>query len=119
MEPAGYEVMADPTNVKITSWPPEPALGDLRASAAQGQGIPLAVAAQAARALISSRIDRPTEVALALRAAIVSSIPVCIGICEDLCTWSDYTVEVMLFDNPIISITVQGTTKLTRCDQER
>jgi hypothetical protein len=110
--------MADPANVKVARWPPEPALGDLRASAAHGQGISLAVAAQAARALISSRIDGPIGVALALRAAIFSTVPVCIGICEELCTWSDYTVEVLLFDHPIVSITVQGTTKLTRCDQE-
>ena len=111
--------MAEPANVRVASWPAVAAPMDHRAGPANGGGISLAVAAQAARAIISSRVDRPTGVALDLRAAILSSIPVCIGICEELCTWSDYTVDVLLFDHPVISITVQGTTKLRRCDQER
>lgn len=111
--------MADHMNVKVASWPPELARVDRRAGSTQAQGISLGVAVQAARAIVASRMAGPTGAALDLRAAILGSIPVCIGICEELCTWSDYTVDVLLFDHPIISITVQGTTKLTRCDQER
>lgn len=111
--------MADSANVKVASWPPEPALFDLRSSAGQIQGVPLAVAVQAARASITGQMNGSTGVALTLRAAIVNSIPICLDVFEDLCTWSDYTVEVLLFDHPLVSITVQGTTKLTRCDRER
>ena len=108
--------MAESTSVRLIAWPVEPARAAHLFGAGAGAGVSLAFAASAARALVSTRIERPLALALQVRAAIRDTVPVCIGICEELCTWSDYMVQLSIFDHPVVSITVQGTTRLTRCE---
>jgi hypothetical protein len=42
-------------------------------------------------------------------------VPVCIRVCEPICARSDYTIAVTLFDRPVASITVSGTTRIENC----
>jgi hypothetical protein len=42
-------------------------------------------------------------------------IPVCIRVCEPICARSDYTIGITLFDRPVATINVSGTTRIENC----
>jgi hypothetical protein len=46
-------------------------------------------------------------------------VPVCIRVCEPICARSDYTIGITVFDRPVASITVSGTTRIENCGGNR
>jgi len=42
-------------------------------------------------------------------------VPVCIRVCEPVCARSDYGIGITLFDRPVATIRVSGTTRIDNC----
>jgi len=42
-------------------------------------------------------------------------IPVCIRVCEPICARSDYSIGITVFDRPVATINVSGTTRIDNC----
>jgi len=45
------------------------------------------------------------------------TVPVCIKLCEPVCADSRYEVGITVFDKPVATITVQGTTRFYNCHE--
>ena len=43
-------------------------------------------------------------------------IPVCIRVCEPICARSDYSIGITVFDRPVATINVSGTTRMESCE---
>jgi hypothetical protein len=50
-------------------------------------------------------------------AAVVvrDTVPVCIRLCEPVCADSRYEIGMTIFDKPVATITVKGTTRFYNC----
>jgi hypothetical protein len=42
-------------------------------------------------------------------------VPVCIRVCEPICARSDYSIGITVFDRPVATINVSGTTRIENC----
>lgn len=45
-------------------------------------------------------------------------VPVCIKLCEPVCADSRYEIGMTVFDKPVATITVQGTTRFYNCREK-
>jgi hypothetical protein len=45
-------------------------------------------------------------------------VKLCVSVCEPICAQSEYTIAIDIFDRPVASITVRGTTKLFNCSDK-
>jgi hypothetical protein len=45
-------------------------------------------------------------------------LKVCVSVCEPICAQSEYTVSVDIFDRPVATITVRGTTRVFNCSEK-
>jgi hypothetical protein len=47
-----------------------------------------------------------------------ASVKLCVSVCEPICAQSEYTIGIEIFDRPVASITVRGTTRLFNCSDK-
>ena len=47
-----------------------------------------------------------------------AQVKLCVSVCEPICAQSEYTIGIDIFDRPVASITVLGTTKLYNCPEK-
>ena len=96
--------MADEIDVKILSWPDQPAQ--------VGHQFPTP-----ADVMISSL--PAMSVGMDMRMSAPEGVPVCIKLCEPICVRSQYTIGIDVFDRPVASITLRGDTILSNCRDEQ
>ncbi len=110
--------MAEQHDVRIVSWPQE----QVRVSHQfeEGQPAPVTVSFDKTplNAVLSTDPERRLAVDMNMNLRALEAIPICIKLCEALCAESEYVIGITLFDRPIISITIRGTTKLANCKDE-
>lgn len=88
--------MADENSVlRITQWPDTPASVN-----------------------VSTPKGAPMQVEMAMLMSSRDPVKLCISVCEPICAQSEYTIGIDIFDRPVASITVRGTTKLFNCSDK-
>ncbi len=109
--------MAEETNVRIISWPEQVRVSH---QFEEGKPAPVMVAFDKTplSAVLSTDPERRLAVDMNMSVRTLNAVPVCIKLCEALCAESNYVIGITLFDRPIISITIRGTTKLANCKDE-
>jgi hypothetical protein len=110
--------MAEEHQVHIVSWPPEPA--ELEHHFPQGENVPVSISFEStpARVVIASLRDSPLGVNMNMNLRAPETLPLCVRLCEPICAESDYTIGITIFDRPVITITIRGTTRLFGCREE-
>lgn len=110
--------MAEDHDVKILSWPTEPA--GLRHYFEPGKPVPVRVAfdTSPARVVVSTEQQGGMRVNMDMALRAAEAIPLCISLCEPICVESNYRIGISIFDRPVISITIQGRTRLSNCREE-
>lgn len=58
------------------------------------------------------------QVEMAMLMSSRDPVKLCISVCEPICAQSEYTIGIDIFDRPVASITVRGTTKLFNCSDK-
>ena len=110
--------MADEHDVRILSWPKEPA--GLQHHFDPGQPVPVSISFQPspARMVVSTEPNRRLAVDMDMNLRAPETLPLCIKLCEPICAESNYTIGISIFDRPVISITIRGKTRLSSCREE-
>ncbi|WP_010664086.1 hypothetical protein [Marinilabilia salmonicolor] len=60
----------------------------------------------------------PLDVNMKMHLIPDKAIPVCIKMCEPICAKSDYTLNFKIFDRPLGSISIKGTTRVAACENK-
>lgn len=70
---------------------------------------------------IASWPKEPASVNMSMDSALTlkSDVPLCIKMCEPICAKSEYHIGITIFDRPVATITIAGTTRLANCDEKR
>jgi hypothetical protein len=110
--------MAEEQQVHIVSWPPEPA--QLEHHFRQDENVPVSISFEntPARVVIASLVDHPLGVNMNMVLRAPETLPLCVRLCEPICADSNYTIGISIFDRPVITITIRGTTRLFGCREE-
>jgi hypothetical protein len=98
---------AEENVVRIVQWPDQPAQVTHSFNSAK----PAAVN-------ISTVPQQPLQVEMAMQMSSRDPMKLCISVCEPICAQSEYTIGIDVFDRPVASITVRGTTKLFNCSDK-
>ena len=111
--------MAEEQDIRVTQWPEGPARlvhqGDAESP------VPLRVGFEPdtpATVVLRTQPEQQLDVRMAMLLAAQRPVPLCISVCEPICVTSEYRIGVEIFDRPVMSITVRGTTKFANCDVE-
>lgn len=110
--------MAEENDVKIISWPKEPAALEHSFNSEKPAPVVLSFTDTSAHVSVTSDPKQPVQVDMDMNLTVKEPIPVCIKLCEPICAKSDYTIGINIFDNPFASIHVQGITKLQNCNEK-
>ena len=108
--------MAEEKSVRIVKWPPEAMSLGHRFDPAQPAPVTVRFEPVPANVVVST--SKPVDVDMNMHLWARQSIPFCIRLCEPLCVKSDYRIGIRLFDQPIISISVRGMTRLYNCAED-
>ena len=110
--------MPEEDNVHIIGWPLEPA--KLEHHFPQQENIPVSLSFNdsPASVVITSPPDRPLAVNMRMNLSALDNVPLCVQLCEPICAESNYTVGIMIFDRPVITIAIRGITRLFGCREE-
>lgn len=71
-----------------------------------------------ANVIVRTSPREPLRVDMGMKVSAERPFPVCIQMCEPICAKSDYTVQIEIFDRPVIAIRVKGLTRLFNCREE-
>jgi hypothetical protein len=93
--------------VKITQWPEQ-----------QAQVTHSFNPAKPASVSISTVPQQPLQVDMAMAVSSREPVKLCVSVCEPICAHSEYTIGIDVFDRPVASITVRGTTRLFNCAEK-
>ncbi len=107
--------MADETKVTIAAWPKDPAALEHHFSADSPCPVSISFTDSPAHVVVSTEPQQPLAVNMNMQLTAREPIPLCIKLCEPICARSDYTIGINVFDNPVASINVRGTTRLEAC----
>ena len=110
--------MADESIVRIVEWPKEAARLEHRFEFDRPCPVSISFEPTPARVIVATAPAQPLDVEMNMRVAFRETVPLCIRLCEPVCARSDYSIGITLFDRPIISIRVRGTTRLFNCNEE-
>jgi len=110
--------MAEENDVKIISWPKDPAALEHSFNSEKPAPVLLSFTDTSAHVSVTSDPKQPVQVDMDMNLTVKEPIPVCIKLCEPICAKSDYTIGINIFDNPFASIHIQGITKLHNCNEE-
>jgi hypothetical protein len=110
--------MAEENIVRIVEWPP--GLARLEHHFDLDKPCPVVISFEPtpANVVLSTERQQPLAVDMNMHLSAREPVPICIKLCEPICARSDYTIGITLFDRPIISITIKGTTKVFNCNEE-
>ncbi len=111
--------MAEETNVHIVEWPQEPARLEHHWTPDQSLPMSISFGETPVNIEMASSRERPLFVNMLMNLVVKESIPLCIKLCEPLCARSEYNIGITIFDRPVASITIRGTTRLFACNEER
>jgi hypothetical protein len=112
--------MADEeSTVRIVGWPEEPARLEHRFDMEGPFPVSVGFQETPAQVIVASSQERPLFVEMLMNVVVKDVIPLCIRVCEPICARSDYTIGITIFDRPVASITVRGTTRVFNCNEER
>lgn len=111
--------MAEERDVRITAWPADPAVLQHRGDPEQPVDLRVGFAPDApAAVLVRTDPERSLDVRMGMEVQAARPVPLCIRLCEPICVSSDYRIAVSIFDRPVMSITVRGTTRFAECDEK-
>lgn len=108
--------MADEHNVKIKSWPEEPATLSHRFDADRPCPVSIQFEDSPARVQVTTG-EQTLAVDMSMAVSAKEPIPVCIKVCEPICARSSYRIGITVFDQPVAQISLQGETRLFNCDE--
>ena len=97
----------DETVLRITQWPDGPA-----------QLVHSFNSATPAAVTISTGKGDPMQVEMNMLLSSRESVKLCVSVCEPICAQSEYTIGIDVFDRPVASITLRGTTRLFNCSDK-
>lgn len=108
--------MAEENDIRIISWPESPAT--VRHELVLNEPIPVGVsfADKPANVVVSNSPKQPLNVNMNMILSALKRFPVCLSVCEPICIKSGYSVQISIFDRPVVSITVKGQTVISSCD---
>jgi hypothetical protein len=109
--------MAEEHTVHIVSWPPEPAQLEHHF---QKEQIPVSISFDntPARVVLAALRESPLVVNMNMNLRAPETLALCLRLCEPICAESHYTIDISIFDHPVITITIRGTTRLFGCREE-
>lgn len=109
--------MAEEHTVHIVSWPPEPARLEHHF---QKEQIPVSISFDntPARVVLAALRENPLVVNMNMNLRAPETLALCLRLCEPICAESHYTIDISIFDHPVISITLRGKTRLFGCREE-
>ena len=110
--------MAEEHQVRIRSWPRESA--GLKHSFSQKQAVPVSASFEDIPALVtlSTLQERPLAVSMNMLLSAVEEWPLCLSLCEPVCAESEYTLQIQIFDRPVITIRIEGLTNIFATHEE-
>lgn len=103
----------DRSMVFLRSWPKEKAL--LEHSFDIDKPCPVGVSFDTrspASVVIRTTEKEPLHVGMGMTVTAPQDIPVCFKLCEPITARSEYDIGIVLFDRPLATISVRGTTRL-------
>jgi hypothetical protein len=98
---------AEENVVRITQWPDQAAELLHSFNPAKPASVNIATVPQ-----------QPLQVEMAMQMSSRDPVKLCVSVCEPICAQSDYTIGIDIFDRPVASITVRGTTRLFNCSDK-
>lgn len=104
--------------VHIESWPKEPALLKHQFECETPCPVRIIFEKDPAHVVVMTDPGRPLDVNMAMNLSAKDTIPVCIKLCEPVCANSEYNIGIVIFDRPVATITVKGTTRFFNCREE-
>lgn len=107
--------MAEEKDVRITSWPKEPAILEHRFDPDEPCPVSISFDETPAQVVIRTDPQQKLDVNMDMDIRAKRPVPVCISMCDPLCLDSDYTIGINIFDNPFSTIRVRGRSKLFNC----
>lgn len=107
--------MAEEKDVRIISWPDDPATLEHQFKLEEPCPVSINFADTPAKVVVSTDPQQKLNVNMVMDVKADKPIPVCLSICEPICLDSDYTVGISIFDNPFSTIRVRGRSKLFNC----
>jgi hypothetical protein len=111
--------MAEEQDVRVTQWPEGPARLVHQGDPESAVGLRVGFEPDAPAAVVlRTEPERQLDVRMAMLLAAERPVPLCITVCEPICVTSEYRIGVEIFDRPVMSITVRGTTRFAGCDGE-
>ncbi len=110
--------MPEEHNVSIIRWPEEAAHVEHRFDLEKPCPVAIHFTDEPARVEVSTGKSGRLDVNMDMKVAVPNTIPVCIRMCEPICAESDYTVGISVFDHPVVSISVRGTTRFFNCREK-
>src|SRR3954454_23883642 len=109
--------MAEEWDVRLLAWPPEPAQVQHRGSAEEPVELRVGFAPDPPAAVVlRTSPGEQFDVRMAMQMRADDPVPLCIRLCEPLCVTSEYRISIDIFDRPVMSVTVRGTTRFAECD---
>lgn len=110
--------MAEEHDVRILEWPKESARLEHRFDTEKPCPVAISFENTPVNVLVATLPERPLDVNMNMNLGVRETLPLCIKLCEPICARSDYSIGITLFDRPIVSITIRGTTRLFNCNEE-
>jgi|tagenome__1003787_1003787.scaffolds.fasta_scaffold20935338_2 hypothetical protein len=111
--------MAEETDVRLLAWPAEPAQLQHRGSAEEPVELRVGFAPDSPAAVVlRTDPEGSLDVRMTMQVRAEEPVPLCIRVCEPICVTSEYRIAVDIFDRPVMSVTVRGTTRFAECDEE-
>ena len=96
---------------------PEPRLASLRGGVFGAQDVPGGEADGNTTVVIAAWPPEPLSMRQSSEQTVSfrGDVPVCIRVCEPICARSDYSIGITVFDRPVATINVSGTTRIENC----
>lgn len=110
--------MAEEHDVRILEWPKDAARLEHHFDPKQPCPVSVSFDKTPVNVIVASTPERTLNVNMNMALRVSDTLPLCIKLCEPICARSDYTIGITLFDRPIVSITIRGTTRLFNCNEE-
>ncbi len=109
--------MAEEKDVRITSWPDDPAKLEHTFKLEKPCPVSISFADTPAQVVIRTDPEQKLDVNMSMDIQADKPVPVCLSVCEPICLDSDYTIGISIFDNPFSTIRVRGRSKLFNCNE--
>ncbi len=105
-------------NVKIVSWPLQSAIMEHAFTLEEPCPVNVTFGEKPVKANISTQDQQELAVNMNMNVSADEPVPFCIKLCQPICVQSTYTIRIVLFDQPVATITIRGLTKLFNSQEE-